>query len=84
MTLTIELTPEEERRLRSAQAKGIDVTAIFKGILTGLSEDTAPLYETATPEEWDQRFTEWVESHDHMPTLPPESYERAAFYGERG
>ncbi len=38
MTLTIELTPEEERRIREAEAKGIDVTALFKGILAGLSD----------------------------------------------
>ncbi len=38
MRLTIELTPEEERRLRNAQAQGFDVTAMVKALLAGLPE----------------------------------------------
>ncbi len=42
MTLVIELTPEEERRLQSARARGIDPAAILKGILASLPPDDAP------------------------------------------
>lgn len=38
MTLTIELTPEETRRIEDAKAKGIDVDAIIKGVIAGLPE----------------------------------------------
>ena len=38
MTLTIELTPEEERRIQNAQAKGFDVAAMIKGFLAGLPQ----------------------------------------------
>jgi hypothetical protein len=47
LTLNIELTPEEERRVRSAQAKGLDVTAMIKGLLAGLPE----VPETEHPED---------------------------------
>ncbi len=38
MTLTLELTPEEERRVQGANAKGIDIAAIIKGGISGLPE----------------------------------------------
>jgi hypothetical protein len=38
MTLTIDLTPEETRRVHTAQEIGIDVTAIMRGVIAGLPE----------------------------------------------
>jgi hypothetical protein len=40
MTLIIELTPEEERRLQAARAKGIDVEALVKGLISSLPQAT--------------------------------------------
>ena len=34
MTLTLELTPEQEERLKEARAQGIDVESVFQGALT--------------------------------------------------
>ena len=36
MTFILELTPEEERRLQGARERGIDVNALFKGVIAGL------------------------------------------------
>lgn len=46
------------------------------------AEASRPFYETATPEEWNEAFLEWTESHHDLPPLPPQSYGRAYFYGE--
>lgn len=38
MTLTIDLTPTEARRVQGAWQKGINVAAIMKGVIAGLPE----------------------------------------------
>jgi hypothetical protein len=42
MTLTIELTPAEERCIQNAQARGSDITMMIKGLLAGLPEAPEP------------------------------------------
>jgi hypothetical protein len=49
-----------------------------------LDEAEARIHSTLTADAWDQAFVVWVESHNDLPALPPESFERASFYGERG
>ena len=46
MTFTIELTPEESRRVEAAQAQGVDVPTLFRGLLHTLPEPNA-----LTPEQ---------------------------------
>jgi cobalamin biosynthesis Mg chelatase CobN len=82
MTLTIELTAEEEQRIRSAQAKGLDVTAMIRGMLAALPADSVPLSETATPEEWDRAVDEFAEDLN-VPSPSGEALTRAALYGHR-
>ncbi|MBW4528176.1 MAG: hypothetical protein KME18_23830 [Phormidium tanganyikae FI6-MK23] len=43
-----------------------------------------PFHATATPEEWGQRFSEWVESRRGLgfPTLSDESISRESIYGD--
>ena len=86
MTLTIELTPEEEAHLRSeAAARGIEAGALLRELIRQNLPAAPSAPETPrTDSEWDAAFVAWVESHDHLPALPPESFERAGFYGERG
>lgn len=38
MTLTLELTLNEERRVREAKARGIDVQTLLKGVIASLPE----------------------------------------------
>lgn len=37
-----------------------------------------------TLEEWDAALDELAEGSENWPVLPPEAFERASFYGERG
>ena len=41
MTFTINLTPEETHRVQSAQRKGIDIMALFKGLIAALPADSS-------------------------------------------
>jgi hypothetical protein len=82
MTLTLELTPEEERRVATATAKGIDVSALLKGVLASLpAEPEAPAVQDKTlelfaqweaedatddPEELARRQAEWEEFKANM------------------
>jgi hypothetical protein len=50
MTITLELTPEEERRVAQARAAGVDVDALLKGTLSRLP-DAADTIGTLTPEQ---------------------------------
>ena len=40
--------------------------------------------EGETAEEWIQRFRAWAESHEGLPELAPDAFEREHFYGDRG
>jgi hypothetical protein len=44
----------------------------------------APFHATATPEEWGQRFSEWVASHRELgfPILSDEAISRESIYGD--
>ena len=53
MTLTLNLTPEETRRVENAKGLGFDVTALLRGLISGLPEPTAPIVDR-TEELFDQ------------------------------
>jgi hypothetical protein len=42
--------------------------------------------ETASPQEWNHAFTEWIDSHKDMnlPSLSDEAISRESIYEERG
>jgi hypothetical protein len=90
MTLTIDLPPELERRLaREAEQRGLSISeytrCLIEQQLPPQQEQKKSLWETLTPDEWEQAFDEYLASHDPTkPPLPPEAFERASFYGERG
>lgn len=80
MTLTLELTPDEERRLQGARTKGIDVLTLLKGVIASLPEvsatsadRTAELFaqwdsEDAemTPEDVAEAQTDWKSFQDNL------------------
>jgi hypothetical protein len=90
MTLTIELPPDLENRLRQeAEKHGVDAGELARRLIERQlpAQQTEPksLWETLTPDEWERAFDEYLASHDPTkPPLPPEAFERASFYGERG
>lgn len=54
MTLTLELTPQEGRRLQAAQAKGTDVLTMLKGVIASLPD--APKSEQ---DQTSELFAQW-------------------------
>lgn len=90
MKLMIDMPPEMVGRLHQAAArKGIAAAdyarkLLEEQLLSAEQQEVLPFWATATREEWEQAFDAWVESHNHLPELPPEAFERASFYGERG
>ncbi len=89
MTLTIELTPEEEARLQQAAlAQGVDAETVLHRLLDGL-----PLGEEWEEEEkWgngrplledlDAMFEELAEGHEERPVLSVEATTRANIYAD--
>lgn len=76
MTLTIELTPEEEVRLKQeAQQSGLDVRQYARQRL-GLELPAVPL----SVAEWQKAFTDWVTSHDEPANRPVVEFSREALY----
>jgi len=86
MTVTLELKPEVEEHIKAeASARGLSVQDY---ILNILERDTANgesnFAMTATPEEWEKAFLEWV--HTPRPEHPPlsdEAIDRESIYRER-
>lgn len=88
MTLMVQIPPELEKRLQAEAADhGLSTEEYVPFVLERLfaSPGHAPLWMTATKEEWLKAFNAWMDSHD--PTLPPlseEAVSRESIYGERG
>ena len=41
LIMVIELTPQEQKRVLSAQARGVDVNALIRSVIAGLPDDSA-------------------------------------------
>jgi hypothetical protein len=89
MTLTIDLEPEVEQRLREAATQeGMEADAYLRVLIerhlpVAASERTS-LWDTLTPEEWQRVTREWVNSHDRsIPLLSDEAVSRERFYEGR-
>jgi hypothetical protein len=88
MTLTVQIPAELEKRLEAEAAEhGLTAAEYVRAVLERIfaTPGRAPLWMTATKDEWLKAFNSWMESHD--PALPPLSEEatsRESIYGERG
>jgi hypothetical protein len=86
MTLTIDLAPDLEARLREAATQhGLDVAEYVQHLIAQhLPSPRAggpSLWSTLTPEEWSRAFDEWANSHDtSLPLLSDEAVSRESFY----
>lgn len=86
MTVTLELTPEEEARLRTeAGRQGRDETALLRQVVQNwlAPETTRPFSETATLEEWTQELHRQVNDFVGVPHLTSEALRRENIYEER-
>jgi hypothetical protein len=90
MTLTLDLTPQEQRRVQEAKARGIDVQALLKGVIMSLpdtTEDrTAELFAqwaaedaSMTPEEIAAEQADWEEFKANVNATRAETGERPIF-----
>lgn len=88
MTLTLDLPPDLESRLRQeAEKHGLETSEYTLRLI----EESLPadrnrqsLWDTLSPEEWSRVALEWVHSHDpSIPPLPDEAVSRESFYEGR-
>lgn len=88
MTLTIDLPPALEERLREESAReGLPAAEYARRLLEErlLPGGEKPFWATATTEEWLRAFDEWVGSHagSTAPPLSDEAISRESIYGGR-
>ena len=76
MTVTLNLKPEvEERIVAEAKARGVSVENYILNVLEKEAiNGEASFALTATPEEWEKAFLEWV--HAERPQHPPYQMKR--------
>jgi hypothetical protein len=88
MTLTIDIAPELEAQLqKEAARRGLAASDYARQLLEErlLVTEPKPFWATATREEWEAAFDQWLASHDATrPPLPEDALRRDSFYGERG
>ncbi len=88
MTLTIDLTPEEERRLEyAAAAQGQAVEAFLHTLIAHLPESTLEsnsMPASDSDEEWEAYMRALSNDSEKLPILLDEAFSRESIYGERG
>ncbi len=87
MTVTLELKPEIEERIRAkAAARGLPVEKFIQTVIENDvgSAGERPFSETATPEEWEKALTDWINiDRPEHPPLSDEAISRESIYRER-
>lgn len=87
MTVTLELKPEVEARIRAKAAeRGLAVEEFIQSVIEidVNREGERPFHETATPEEWERAFLDWVNTErPRHPPLSDEAISRESIYRER-
>lgn len=87
MTLTIDLDPEVEERLREeAGRQGVEVDEYALRLIEGAlpAREYGVLWRTLTAEEWKREFAAWVDSHDRdQPLLSDYAVSREGIYEGR-
>jgi hypothetical protein len=82
MTVTLELKPEIEARVREqAAVQGISVEGYIQKVIESIVAAPSP----TTSEERRRMFEEWIKSHSYIeaPPLSDEAISRESIYGER-
>ncbi|HBB95167.1 MAG TPA: hypothetical protein DC054_07230 [Blastocatellia bacterium] len=86
MTVTLDLNPEIEERLKQkASEKGLSVEAFIETVISGNVGRHAEksFAETATPEEWKKALKDWIRHFPPHPVLSDEAISRESIYRER-
>lgn len=86
MTVTLELKPEIEQRIKEKAAeKGLSVETFIENVIdaqVGGSGEKS-FAETATPEEWEKALKDWIRNFPPHPVLSDEAISRESIYRER-
>lgn len=81
MTVTLDLPPEVELRLRQKAARqGQDIEQYLR---TLAEQDVRTERSPLSLEEFDAILDELADGSENRPVLPPGAFERESFYGER-
>lgn len=86
MTVTIDLKPEVEKRIKQKAAeKGLTVEAFIEAVLVEdvVSQSAKSFQETATAEEWEKALKHWIRNFPPHPQLSDEAISRESIYQER-
>jgi len=88
MTLSLELSHEQETRLRrEAERHGLEAEAyllrLIEQHLGPASATSLSLWRSLPVEEWVRLTRVWSEDHRSWPVLPPGADDRASLYEER-
>jgi hypothetical protein len=87
MTVTLELKPEVEARIRARAAeRGLPVEKFIQSVIEidMAREGERPFHETATDQEWEAALLDWINTErPRHPPLPDEAISRESIYRER-
>lgn len=91
MSLVINAPTVEERLRTEAARRGVTAAAYAAGVLASHVgplgadpvADGATFYATATLEQWNAAFDEWVDSHPRREPLPESALTRDGIYEDR-
>ncbi len=86
MTVTLDLKPEiEERVKQKAAEKGLTVEAFIETVINAnvRRETSKSFHETASAEEWKKALRDWINNFPPHPVLSDEAISRENIYRER-
>ena len=86
MTVTLELKPEIEERIKQKAAeKGLTVEAFIETVINAdvNRQSDRSFQETATAEEWEKALKNWIRNFPEHPVLSDEAISRESIYRER-
>ena len=86
MTLTLELSPEQEAALKAqAHSRGMSIEQFLLDLTEQLTPPASIAHLQKTdPKEWARQFRAWAESHDpNTPVLSDEAMSRESIYPDR-
>lgn len=82
MTVTLDLNPELEKRIRArAAAHGMSLEAYLLSVIEEAAMPSLP--EDATLEEFEAAMDAFSEGSEALPVLPPEAFSRESIYEGR-
>jgi hypothetical protein len=86
MSVTLDLKPEIEERIKQRAAeRGLTVEAFIETVIdaTVNKQPGKSFAETASTEEWEKAFKDWITHFPPHPTLSDEAISRESIYRER-